>query len=79
VQDVVELDELQGIVGLVAHGVGVALVPQAAALHMPETVSALSLGDETFTREIGLVQRNTRNEQTATVQFAGSVCAVLPR
>jgi len=79
VQDVVELDELQGIVGLVAHGVGVALIPQSSALHMPETVRALSLGDETFTREIGLVQRHTRNEQTVTVQFAGSVCAVLPR
>jgi DNA-binding transcriptional LysR family regulator len=79
VQDVVELDELQGIVGLVAHGVGIAIIPQSSALHVPETVRALSLDDETFTREIGLVQRHTRNEQTVTVQFAGSVCAVLPR
>jgi DNA-binding transcriptional LysR family regulator len=76
VHDVVELDELQGIVGLVAQKIGVALVPQASSLFMPEGVTALSLGDETFYREIGLVQRDARNPQFATQQFADCVYAV---
>jgi DNA-binding transcriptional LysR family regulator len=70
VNDVVELDELQGIIGLVAHGVGVAIVPQAAGLHIPKTVVALPLGDETFVREVGLVERSNRNQPAAAAAFA---------
>lgn len=70
VNDVVELDELQGIVGLVAQGVGVAIVPQAAALHMPKTVSVVPLGEDTFVREVGLVERSSRNQPAAAAQFA---------
>jgi DNA-binding transcriptional LysR family regulator len=70
VHDVVELDELQGIIGLVAQGVGVALVPQAAGLHMPKTVAALPLDDDAFVREVGLVERSSRNPQTAAADFA---------
>jgi len=76
VHDVVELDELQGIVGLVAHGVGVALVPLAAGLHLPDTVSALSLGDDTFVREVGLIERRTRQQPSAAGDFAACICAV---
>jgi DNA-binding transcriptional LysR family regulator len=70
VHDVVELDELQGIIGLVAHGVGVAIVPQAAGLHVPKTVAALPLGDDSFVREVGLVERSSRNQQSAAADFA---------
>ncbi|RDK02875.1 LysR family transcriptional regulator [Paraburkholderia lacunae] len=70
VHDVVELDELQGIVGLVAQGVGISLVPEAAALHLPKNVVALSLGEDTFNREIGLVQRGTQHQQPAIAQFS---------
>jgi DNA-binding transcriptional LysR family regulator len=70
VNDVVELDELQGIIGLVAHGVGVAIVPQAAGLHMPKTVTALPLGEDTFMREVGLVERSSRNPSAAVAEFA---------
>jgi DNA-binding transcriptional LysR family regulator len=76
VHDVVELDELQGIVGLVAQGVGVAIVPQAAGLFMPKTVAALSLGEPDFVREVGLVERNSRNQQTAAADFAECIDAV---
>jgi DNA-binding transcriptional LysR family regulator len=77
VHDVVELDELQGIVGLVAQGVGVAIVPQAAGLYMPDTVAALPLGDDdVFFREIGLVERSGRHEQAAAAEFAECLCEV---
>ncbi|MGZ5199118.1 MAG: LysR family transcriptional regulator [Telluria sp.] len=75
VNDVVELDELQGIVGLVSRKVGVALIPQSSALVIPDDVSILSLGDDTFHREIGLVQRETRSVQSATLRFASCVSA----
>jgi DNA-binding transcriptional LysR family regulator len=62
VADVVELDELQGIVGLVAAGVGIAIVPRAANLHFPASVRALPLGEDTFYRDIGIVERKTANQ-----------------
>lgn len=70
VDEVVELDELQGIVGLVSEGVGVALVPLAASLAIPDNVAVLRLGDDAFYREVGLVQRESRAAQSATLQFA---------
>jgi DNA-binding transcriptional LysR family regulator len=70
VDDVVELDELQGIVGLVAAGVGVAIVPQAATLHIPSGVRTLIFGDDTFYREVGIVERTTADQQSASYDFA---------
>jgi DNA-binding transcriptional LysR family regulator len=77
VDDVVELDELQGIVGLVAAGVGVAIVPQAANLHFPPGVRALALGDDTFYREVGIAARKTANQQGASDDFAACLRAVV--
>jgi DNA-binding transcriptional LysR family regulator len=74
VNEAVELDELQGIVGLVEQGAGVALIPHTSSLNMPAGVTVLPLGDDTFYREIGLVQRDSRSLQSATLQFAECVC-----
>ncbi|WP_085488156.1 LysR family transcriptional regulator [Paraburkholderia susongensis] len=64
VHDAIELDELQAIVQLVARGMGVALIPDTAGLgKWPASVTALELGDATFQREIGLVQRPRHSRQ----------------
>ncbi|MBN3847479.1 MULTISPECIES: LysR family transcriptional regulator [Burkholderiaceae] len=64
VRDAIELDELQAIVQLVARGMGVALIPDTAGLgKWPASVVALELGDQTFQREIGLVQRPRHSRQ----------------
>lgn len=63
VTDAIELDELQGIVHLVRRGAGVALLPNTIALSLPEGVAALSLGDATFFREVGLVERPPHSRQ----------------
>ena len=64
VSESIELDELLGIVQLVARGAGVALVPLAAAFGaLPRTVKALALGGETFEREIVLVERRRRTTE----------------
>ncbi|KGS12173.1 LysR family transcriptional regulator, partial [Pseudomonas coronafaciens] len=61
-REVCELDELDAIVKLVANGVGVALVPQTAALQAwPAGVRAVDLGQHTFHRDIGLVHRARRS------------------
>ncbi|WP_218314569.1 LysR family transcriptional regulator [Halomonas sp. 18071143] len=58
VRDVCEVDELDAIVRLVANGVGVALVPEPRALgQWPDGVRAVSLGEHTFHRDIGVVYR----------------------
>ncbi|SDK97597.1 transcriptional regulator, LysR family [Franzmannia pantelleriensis] len=58
VREVCEVDELEAIVELVANRVGVALVPETAALRpWPAAVRAIDLGSDTFHRDIGLVQR----------------------
>lgn len=61
VRESIEADELPGIVELVARGLGVALLPDSRALRpWPRGVIALSLGEDTFHREIGLVERARR-------------------
>jgi DNA-binding transcriptional LysR family regulator len=77
VADVVEMDELQGIVGLVAAAVGVAILPHAANLHFPASVRALTLGEDTFYREIGIVERKIANQQVASENFAACLCALV--
>jgi len=69
VQDAVELDELQGIVGLVDQGVGIALVPQAVSMKMPDNAVALPLEDYAFAREIGFVEKSGPAQRAATVEF----------
>jgi DNA-binding transcriptional LysR family regulator len=65
VKEAIELDELQGIVQLVRRGAGVALLPSTAALSLPDGVVALSLGEATFFREVGLVERPAHSRQPA--------------
>ncbi|MFL9930173.1 LysR family transcriptional regulator [Paraburkholderia sp. RL18-103-BIB-C] len=74
VRDVIELDELQAIVQLVARGIGVALIPNTAGLgKWPASVAALELGDATFQREIGLVQRPRHSRQAVTDVLADCI------
>jgi len=70
VRDAVELDELQGIVRLVQRGAGVALLPNTAALSIPDGVVALGLGEETFFREVGLVERSANSLQPSAILLA---------
>jgi DNA-binding transcriptional LysR family regulator len=74
VHDVIELDELQAIVQLVARGIGVALIPDTAGIgKWPAGVAVLELGDATFYREIGLVQRPCDSRQAVTDALADCI------
>jgi len=74
VHDVIELDELQGIVQLVARGIGVALIPNSMGLgKWPASVAALDLGEATFQREIGLVQRPRHSRQAVAGALADCI------
>ncbi|MFM0220570.1 LysR family transcriptional regulator [Paraburkholderia dipogonis] len=74
VHDVIELDELQGIVQLVARGIGVALLPNSAGLgKWPAGVVTLELGEATFQREIGLVQRPRHSRQAVAGALADCI------
>lgn len=79
VDDVAELDELQGIVGLVEAGTGIAIVPQAATLHIPSGVRTLSFGGDTFYRDIGIVARSVADQQGASSEFASCLLAMVNR
>jgi len=58
VQDAIELDEIAGLMKLVSEGLGVALVPMMEAhLPLPPELRAISLGDKTFYREIGMLRK----------------------
>ncbi len=68
VQDVVEMDELAGLVRMVALGLGVALVPRCPPyVPLPEGARLVALGGAAPRREIGLVER-LRHGQTPLVQ-----------
>jgi DNA-binding transcriptional LysR family regulator len=56
-QEVCELDEQDAIIELVAHGVGVALIPETTRRAWPASVRVVDLGQETFHRDVGLVRR----------------------
>lgn len=68
VNESIELDEIAGLMKLVSEGLGVALVPMVDAyLPMPANVHAISLGEKTFYREIGLL-RKIKSPQRLMVQ-----------
>ncbi|MBR7518090.1 hypothetical protein KC217_20690, partial [Mycobacterium tuberculosis] len=72
--DVIELDELQGMTQLVARGQGVALAPQTAAqATWPPGTRAISLGDATFYREIGLIERPRHSRQPIAGRLADCI------
>ena len=77
VRDSIEVDELPGIAQLVARGLGVALVPVSDGTGAwPRGAVALDLGDDTFHREIGLVERARRvraDEPDAAARLAGCI------
>lgn len=67
----IELDELQGMVQMVAHGLGVALMPMVEAnLPLPKAVRAISLGEHTFYREVGILQHKSAAGQPLARQLA---------
>lgn len=71
VQESIELDEIQAMVQMVANGLGVALMPMVEAhLPLPEPVRAISLGEHTFYREIGILQRAPKVSQPVVNQLA---------
>ncbi|QHI99703.1 LysR family transcriptional regulator [Xylophilus rhododendri] len=68
VQEAVEMDELGGLMKLVANGLGVALLPQSRPhFPAPEGVRVIGLGEAEFHREIGMAER-VRNSHAAIVQ-----------
>ncbi len=75
VQEICEVDELDTIIQLVAHGVGIALVPQVAALQpWPATVRAVDLGAHTFHRDVGLIHRASSQLSEPARALAQFIC-----
>lgn len=74
VNDAIEIDEIPGLIHLAAKGLGVALVPLVEAhLPLPAGVRVVSLGESTFHREIGLLQRKPRASPPIVALFAQSL------
>lgn len=70
-RDAIELDEISGLIHLASKGLGVALIPMVEAhLPLPDGVRAVSLGEHTFHREIGLLQRDSRSCPPVVAHFA---------
>jgi DNA-binding transcriptional LysR family regulator len=66
VEDAVEIDDIPGLIQLVAQGVGAALVPMTVAhLPLPEGIRMLRLGPSTFFREIGTLRRKRTQAPSA--------------
>lgn len=50
-----DMEDVDAMVEMVSRGLGIALVPQTRAGFTPQNVRAVSLGEHTFHREIGMV------------------------
>ena len=69
-----ELDDLPGLVAMVAQGIGVAIAPLAdALLPLPASVKALSLGEHTFYREVGLLRQRSHAHSAVLHQLVGAL------
>jgi DNA-binding transcriptional LysR family regulator len=79
VNDVIELDELQGIVDLVERGVGIALVPRADSLRIPKSVVELGLDRPAFRREIGIARREQSSERPAAIEMVACLARSIRR
>lgn len=79
VREAIELDELQAIAQLVRQGVGVALLPMSQALNIPRGVVIKDLGDATFFREIGLVERPSDTRQPVAALLAQRIAEAAER
>jgi DNA-binding transcriptional LysR family regulator len=80
VREAIEADELHGIAQLVARGMGVALLPKSAGIGAwPRGTVAHDLGDDTFHREIGLVERARRADHDAAAQLAECIAEAAAR
>ncbi|WP_175940691.1 LysR family transcriptional regulator [Caballeronia sp. BCC1704] len=80
VREAIEADELHGIAQLVARGMGVALLPKSAGIGAwPRGTVAHDLGDDTFHREIGLVERARRADHDAAARFAECIAEAAAR
>ncbi|HSI57135.1 MAG TPA: LysR family transcriptional regulator [Ideonella sp.] len=79
VDDAVEMDEIGGLLQLVARGMGVALVPRCQPYFpLPAGVRAITLGAAGLRREIGLVER-ARHPQVALVRGLYEALRKAPR
>ena len=79
VREAIELDELPAITRLVRRGIGVALLPLSKALSVPRGVVIKDLGDATFYREIGLVERPSDSRQPAAALLAQRIAEAAER
>ena len=71
VNEAIEVDEISGLIHLASKGLGVALIPMVEAhLPLPPDLRVISLGEATFYREIGLLQRKPRATPPVVAQFA---------
>jgi DNA-binding transcriptional LysR family regulator len=71
VNESIEVDEISGLVHLASKGLGVSLIPMVEAhLPLPPNLRVISLGEATFYREIGLLQRKPRATPPIVAQFA---------
>ena len=79
VQDVIELDEIAGLMKFVAEGLGVALVPMVEAyLPLPPGVRAISLGEKTFYREIGILRKGMGSRQPVVMALEKHLREAIP-
>lgn len=75
VRELCEVDELDTIIQLVANGVGIALVPEVAALQpWPSAVRAITLGEHTFHRDVGLIHRASSQLSAPARALAQLIC-----
>ncbi|MES2977220.1 MAG: LysR substrate-binding domain-containing protein [Pseudomonadota bacterium] len=80
VEEAIELDEISGLINLVAEGQGVALAPMAEAyLPLPARVRAVSLGESSFYREIGLLRKKRPSQPELIQALEQSIRETLPR
>ncbi|WP_213978947.1 LysR family transcriptional regulator [Sphingomonas sp. dw_22] len=75
IDEAIEMDEIEAILRMVAHGIGVSIVPLLGEL--PAGVVAIRLDDD-FRREIGILATTTQDDEAAE-RFIEHIAGAMPR
>ena len=75
-QETMEVDSLEAIEALVAHGLGVSVVPERCGAPLPATLRRLPFGDPQETRRLALVERDSNPKARLAAALHAQLIAV---
>jgi len=79
VHSAMEVDSIEAVEALVAHDLGISILPRRAQVPLPPNVKYLPLGGQRVSRRVALVTRKRSPRQRLASELCGTLREVLAR